>query len=169
MLSKAPNKSREMMEQEDEDEGSSIPKEMKADKQIASSMLTQAFLSEQGEASLVTALQSPEPAKAVAVIISQIMEMALTESMNTDTPMSPEVWLMEDGAIDEAEDDIEAVAVANDIALPEDFAESIIDNVAMILQKRGESGAAMEQGGGMGGAPSPAPMPAMGGMPNGMG
>ena len=166
MLSKA------MMGNEKEmgKEQSKIPKELQADKKIAASMLTQAFLSEQGEASLVTALQSPEPAKAVAVIISQIMEMALTESMNTNTPMRPEVWLMEDGAIDEADDDIEAVASANGIDLGDgdQFIESVIDNVAMILQKRGEEGSAMEQQPQAGGA---APMPGqpMGGAPNGMG
>ena len=167
MLSKAPKMSEDMEKKE-----STLPKEVQADKKIAASMLTQAFLSEQGEESLVVALQSPEPAKAVAVIIAQIMEMALTDTMNTDTPMSPEVWLMEDGAIDEADDDIEAVARANGIDLGDDdqFIESVIDNVAMILQKRGEEGAAMEAQGG-GGPPSPAPMPGqpMGGMPNGMG
>lgn len=167
MLSKAPK-----MQEEMESEGSSLPKELQADKKIAASMLTQAFLSEQGEESLLVALRSPEPAKAVAVIIAQIMEMALTDTMGTNTPMSPEVWLMEDGAIDEAEDDIEAVAEANGIDLGDDdqFIESVIDNVAMILQKRGEEGAAMEAQGG-GAPPSPAPMPGqpMGGMPNGMG
>lgn len=167
MLSKAPQRM-----SEEREEASTLPKELQADKKIAASMLTQAFLSEKGEESLVVALQSPEPTKAVAVIIAQLMEMALTDTMNTRTPMSPEVWLMEDGAIDEAADDIEAVAQANGIDIGDDdqFIESVIDNVAMILQKRGEEGAAMEAQGG-GGPPPPAPMPGQptGGMPNGMG
>jgi hypothetical protein len=73
---------------------------------------------------------------------------------------------MEDGAIDEAEDDIEMIAEANGIELPEDFIEGVIDNVAVLIQRRGEEGATMEQQGGQQPA-GPAPM--MGGMPNGMG
>jgi hypothetical protein len=161
MLSKAP-----VTQEKDEAAGNSIPQEMQADKKIAAAMLTNAFLSEQGEQSVVAALSSPEPEKAMAMVIAQIMEMTLTESMNTDTPMSPEVWLMEDGAIDEAEDDIEKVAEANGIALPDEFIEGVIDNVAALLQKRGEEGAAMEQ---QPGPPQGGPAPTMGGMPDGMG
>lgn len=168
MLSKAPQRMRE----EEENGTNSLPKEMQADKKIAAAMLTNAFLSEEGEQSVVAALSSPEPQKALAMVIAQLMEMALTESFNTDTPMSPEVWLMEDGAIDEAEDDIEKVAEANGVELPDDFIEGVIDNVAVLLQKRGEQGAAMEQqqqqqpGQGQ---PPAGPAPMMGGMPNGMG
>jgi len=132
--------------------------------------LTTSLLSEQGEQALVTALAGPEPEKAVAIIIAQIIEMAQTESGQTDIPMTPTVWLMEGGAIDNAEEDIEAVAEANGIELPDDFEEMVIDEVATVLMKRREAILAQQQQGG-GAPPSPAPMPGqpMGGMPNGMG
>lgn len=136
-----------------------------ADLKIASSILTQSFLSEEGEQALATALASPEPAKAVAVLIAQLIEMTQTETANTDTPMTPTVWLMEDGAIDNAEEDIEKVAEANGIELPDGFEELVIDEVAQLLARRGES---IQQGATGQQAPS-GPAPVMGGMPNGMG
>jgi hypothetical protein len=89
--------------------------------------------------------------------------------------MSPTVWLMEDGAIDNAEEDIEKVAEANGIELPEGFEEAVIDEVAAVLMKRREDILAQQNGAGgqppqqaPGGA-APAAPTMMGGMPNGMG
>lgn len=160
MLSKAGNNKPESKEP-------SLSPEEKADVKIASSMLTQSFLSEEGSQALAKALSTPEPAKAVAMIISQIIEMAQTESQQTDTPLTPTVWLMDGGAIDEAEDDIEAVAEASGIQLPEGFEEALIDEVAVLIERR----AAEFQKAPQDGAPSPAPVPGqpMGGAPNGMG
>jgi hypothetical protein len=168
MLSKAPMKMKEMEDEEKESSPKLSPEEA-ADLKIASSLLTTSLLSEQGEQALVTALSGPEPEKAVAVIIAQIIEMAQTESGQTDIPMTPTVWLMEDGAIDNAEEDIEMIAEANGVELPDDFVELVIDEVATVLMKRREDILAKQQGGGA--PPSPAPMPGqpMGGMPNGMG
>lgn len=168
MLSKAPMKMKEMEDDEKESSPKLSPEEA-ADLKIASSLLTTSLLSEQGEQALVTALSGPEPEKAVAIIIAQIIEMAQTESGQTDIPMTPTVWLMEDGAIDNAEEDIEMIAEANGVELPDDFVELVIDEVATVLMKRREDILAKQQGGSA--PPSPAPMPgqSMGGMPNGMG
>ena len=122
-----------------------LSKEEQADLKIASSILTQSFLSEEGEASVLEALNTPEPAKAVAIIIAQLIEMTQTDSADTPIPMSPTVWLMEDGAVDEAEDDIEAIAAANGIELPEDFGEMIVDELAVILQERAKGFQQQEQ------------------------
>jgi hypothetical protein len=166
MLSKAPKQQQQEMEGEEESMPS-LTKEQAADLKIASSILTTAFLSEEGEQALVTAIDSPEPAKAVAVMISQLIEMAQTESGQTNTPLDPTVWLMEEGAIDEASDDIEKVAEANGIVLPDDFEEMVIDEVAQLLSRRSES---IQQGQGSQPPQAPAgPAPMMGGMPNGMG
>jgi hypothetical protein len=175
MLSKAPtSKKQEPMEKE-ESQSSKLSSEEAADLKIASSILTQSFLSPEGESSLAQALSSPEPAKATAVLIAQLIEMTMTETANTDTPMSPTVWLMEDGAIDNAEEDIEKVAEANGIELPEGFEEAVIDEVAAVLMKRREDILAQQNGAGgqppqqaPGGA-APAAPTMMGGMPNGMG
>jgi len=146
--------------------------ELKEDIRIASAILTDSFLSEEGEPSLVAALSSPEPAKAVGIIVAQVIEMTQTETMQTPVPMNAEVWFMEDGAIDDSAGDIESVAGKNGIELPEDFIEQVIDETMAVLMKRKESMAQEEQAGG--GQPpqpnGPAPVPnGMGGMPNGMG
>lgn len=165
MLSR--NQPKERYEDEEDMDRSSQARgssDEEADLKIASSMLTQAVLSDQGSESLLAALNTPEPAKAVAMILAQIMEMALTESLQTETPMSPGVWLMEDGAIDEAGDDIEAVALTAGIELPEDFIEEVIDSVAILIQERGAQGAAME---GQAGAPPSQNMGLARAQPNG--
>lgn len=174
MLSKAPNAAMTMMGGEEAGGKKQLSKEEAADLKIASSLLTTSLLSEQGEEALATALTGPEPEKAVAVLISQIIEMAQTESADTEIPMTPTVWLMEDGAIDNAEEDIEAVAEANGVELPEDFIELVVDEVAAVLMKRRDDIIAQQEANGGGGAPSPgaAPLPGQpqqGGMPNGMG
>jgi hypothetical protein len=160
MLSKAPMTKQEQPKMSEEE---------KADLKIASSILTQSFLSPEGEQALATALGSPEPAKAVAVIISQLIEMTQTETANTPTPMNPTVWLADGGAIDNAEEDIEKVAEANGIELPEGFEEMVIDGVAELLARRSES-IQQESAGAQQASQAPSgPAPMMGGMPNGMG
>lgn len=169
MLSKAPMKMKEMEGEEKESSGPKLSPEEAADLKIASSLLTTSLLSEQGEQALVTALSGPEPEKAVAIIIAQIIEMAQTESGQTDIPMTPTVWLMEDGAIDNAEEDIEMIAEANGIELPDDFEDMIIDEVALLLERRAGEFQKSQQQQPAGGAPAPMPGQPMGGMPNGMG
>ena len=74
MLSKAPMKMKEMEGEEKESSPKLSPEEA-ADLKIASSLLTTSLLSEQGEEALVTALSGPEPEKAVAIIIAQIIDV----------------------------------------------------------------------------------------------
>jgi len=165
MLAKQPPKQQNMQGQE------SNGSEIKEDIRIASAILTDSFLSEEGESSLVTALSSPEPAKAVGVILAQVIEMTQTETMQTPVPMNPEVWFMEDGAIDDSGNDILSVAGANGIDLPPDFIEQVVDETMAVLMKRQESMGqqGQPQGGGQPPQAPAGPAPMMGGMPNGMG
>jgi hypothetical protein len=164
MLSKAPKQ----QEQEAPAGGG-----LESDMRIASSLLTQSVLSPEGSQSVATALQSPEPIKALAVIVAQIMEMAITESMNTDTPMDPSVWLMDGGAIDDSAQDFMKVAEANGVDLPPTFVDDLVDQVAEVVAARAEGEQQQQQGGGGGmpmeGAPQAPQLPPqqqqMGGMP----
>lgn len=160
MLSKAPKPNASSPQESD------LSAEEEKDSQIAASMLTQTFLSDQGADSLATALATPEPAKAVAIIVSQVIEMAQRESAKTEAPMSPRVWLAEGGAIDDAAEDVYKVAQANGIELPSGFFSQLKQEVAGLLQRRGKElaaqgeappGGAPEQQPAGGGAPVPVP------------
>lgn len=167
MLSKAQaNMPPEEMEAEG---GGAFTPDEQADLKIASSILTQNILGRETSGAFMTAISSPEPAKAVATIIAQIMEMTITDSMQTDTPMSPLVWLSEDGAIDESEEDFEMLAQAAGVPLPPDFADMVVDEVAAIVQMRAQEEQGQGQqppqgGGGQPMAPVPGNNQPMGGM-----
>lgn len=133
MLSKAPSK------QPNEPPSDSLNDDEKMDQEIASAALFDGLLNEQSLAAISKAFKSPEPAKAVALLIFNVIEPAQVASMDTDTPISPRVWLANGGAVDELIDELadlgEMFGLDEESVL--DMAPVIKREVAAILQKRG--------------------------------
>lgn len=160
MLSKAPP-----MEEgtRGEQSGEKLDKEELLDQEIASAALFEGLLSEEGQNAVSKALQSPEPAKALALLIYNVIEPAQVASMDSDTPLSPRVWLANGGAVDELLDELEDLA--SNFGMDEEMFESMLpgvkQEVAAILQKRGQD---LQQQGVSASQPRPSPAPMPGGM-----
>lgn len=127
------------------------------DQEVASAALFEGLLNEQSLGAVGKALNSPEPAKAVALLIFNVIEPAQVASMDTETPISPRVWLANGGAVDELMDELASLGEMfgmdeEDIL---DMTPSIKQEVAAVLQKRGSDlqaqGAQSQRG------PAPAP------------
>lgn len=164
MLSKAPTNSRPPMEEESAPrQEDKLNKDEMMDQEIASAALFEGLLSEEGLSAIERALKSPEPAKALALLIYNVIEPAQVASMDTDTPISPRVWLANGGAVDELFDELYelAGALGVDDDMLEEMFPSIKQEVAGILAKRGAD--LQQQGMSASQPPSPAPVPTMGG------
>jgi nucleotide-binding universal stress UspA family protein len=125
--------------------------------------LFEGLLSEQGLNAISKALNSPEPAKALALLIYNVIEPAQVASMDSDTPISPRVWLASGGAVDELTDELYelAGALGVDEEMLEEIFPSVKQEVAAILQKRGQD---LQQQGMSASQPQPSPAPMPGGM-----
>lgn len=143
-------------------------KEQKAgnvDVDIGASSIVSLVLSPEGREGFLKAASSPEPVKALAMILSQVIEMAITGLEKAKMGVSPSVWLAPNGALADASRTLIAFANKNQIPLDESVMDAVAKEVSMLLTKRGES---MAQGQPQGGQPpqgepqppaGPAPMP----------
>jgi hypothetical protein len=133
------------------------------DQEIASAALFEGLLSESGLDAIGKALRSPEPAKALGVIIYNVIEPAQVASMDSDTPISPRVWLSTGGAVDELMDELADLGGMFGMEEDEilDMAGPVKREVAAILQKRGQD---LQQQGMSASQPQPSPAPMPGGM-----
>lgn len=107
----------------------------RADQKIAVGLATTQILSPEGSKIVIKALQSQNPPKMLAAFLSRVIEMIMTNSMSTDIPMSPVVWLSEGGAIDELGEIIQAVADKTGIQID---VEQLMPAVKQELQAIGE-------------------------------
>lgn len=164
--------SKNMMQKEDKaPKQERLSEEEEMDREVASAALFEGLLGDEGIGALTKAFNSPEPTKAVALLIFSVIEPAQVASMDSDTPISPRVWLAGGGAVDEFLDEV--ADNADLFGLEEDQVEEMYGPIKQeltgILQKRGES---LQQEGMQASQPqqqpSPAPMPG-GGQPNMMG
>lgn len=159
MLSKGP-KMEEPMEDE-EMEGAFD----QADLDIASSSIVSMVLDPKGKEAFSKAVSSPEPVKALALVLSQFMEVAISGLESSGIKISPQVWLSPDGALAEASPVLIGLAEKMGIPLDEPTLDAVAAEVSKLLVQRGES---MQQGQGAPPMAGPAPSP-MGGQPNVMG
>jgi hypothetical protein len=169
MLSKAPQQQKPMEQQEaspfNQDK---LNDQESMDQEIASAALFEGLLNEQSLNAVGKALGSPEPAKALALLIFNVIEPAQVASMDTDTPLSPRVWLARGGAVDEFLDELadlgDMFGMEDEDIL--DMAPAIKQEVAGILQQRGSDlqaqGAQAQQAQAQSAPQAPAPQAPMG-------
>ena len=159
MLSKGPK-----MEEPMEDEGMEEAFDQ-ADLDIASSSIVTMVPDPKGKEAFSKAVPSPEPVKALALVLSQFMEVAISGLESSGIKISPQVWLSPDGALAEASPLLIGLAEKMGIPLDEPTLDAVAAEVSKLLVQRGES---MQQGQGAPPMAGPAPSP-MGGQPNVMG
>lgn len=139
------------------------------DLDIASSSIVSMVLDPKGKEAFSKAVSSPEPVKALALVLSQFVETAIAGFDSAGIDVSPQVWLSTDGALADASPVLMGLAEKMGIPLDEATLDAVAAEVSKLLVQRGES---MQQGqGAEGGQPQmagPAPSP-MGGQPNVMG
>ena len=141
--------------------------EEEMDQEIGTAVLVDTFLGGEGEQGISRALNSPEPAKALAIQIFSVIEATQTESMDTEMPLSPRMWLAQGGAVDDFMEDLSEFGprFGADSATIEGLAPSVKQELVTMFQARSKDlagQAAQQGGGGMGGPPQagpPAPMP----------
>jgi hypothetical protein len=136
-----------------------------ADLDIASSSIVSMVLDPKGKEAFSKAVSSPEPVKALALVLSQFMEVAISGLESSGIKISPQVWLSPDGALAEASPVLIGLAEKMGIPLDEPTLDAVAAEVSKLLVQRGES---MQQEQGAPPMAGPAPSP-MGGQPNVMG
>lgn len=118
-----------------------LSEEEEMDREVASAALFEGLLSDNGIQALNKAFKTPEPAKAVAMLIFNVIEPAQVASMDSETPLSPRVWLAGGGAVDELLDEV--ADNADLFGVEEDQIEEmyspIKQEVTSLLQQRGEA------------------------------
>lgn len=138
------------------------------DRDIAASSLVSMMLSQDGSQTFLKAMSSPEPVKAVALLISQVIEMTIAGLQKAEIELDPAVWLAPDGALDDASKTLFAYAKKQGVNVDASMLDAIKQEVAQLLVQRGESMRQQEQGGQpppTGPAPSPSGAPSpQGGM-----
>ena len=139
------------------------------DLDIAASSIVSMVLDPKGKEAFSKAVSSPEPVKALALVLSQFMEVAISGLESSGIKISPQVWLSPDGALAEASPVLIGLAEKMGIPLDEPTLDAVAAEVSKLLVQRGES-MQQEQGAGGGQPPmaGPAPSPT-GGQPNVMG
>ncbi len=80
------------------------------DKKIAVGLTAVQMLSPEGSQVIAKALASSNPAKQIALFLGQLIEQVMEMASGTEIPMSPVVWMSDDGVIDELDDVFEAIA-----------------------------------------------------------
>lgn len=135
------------------------------DLDIAASSIVSMVLDPKGKEAFSKAVSSPEPVKALALVISQFVETAITGFDNAGIDVSPQVWLSPDGALADAAPVLMGLAEKMGIPLDEATLDAVAAEVSKLLVQRGES---MQQEQGAPPMAGPAPSP-MGGQPNVMG
>lgn len=135
------------------------------DLDIAASSIVSMVLDPKGKEAFSKAVSSPEPVKALALVISQFVETAITGFDNAGIDVSPQVWLSPDGALADAAPVLMGLAEKIGIPLDEATLDAVAAEVSKLLVQRGES---MQQEQGAPPMAGPAPSP-MGGQPNVMG
>jgi hypothetical protein len=118
-----------------------------------------------GKEAFSKAVSSPEPVKALALVLSQFVETAITGFDSAGIDVSPQVWLSPDGALADAAPVLMGLAEKMGIQLDEATIDAVATEVSKLLVQRGES-MQQEQGVPPPGGPAPSPM---GGQPNVMG
>lgn len=135
------------------------------DLDIAASSIVSMVLDPKGKEAFSKAVSSPEPVKALALVISQFVETAITGFDNAGIDVSPQVWLSPDGALADAAPVLMGLAEKMGIPLDEATLDAVAAEVSKLLVQRGES---MQQEQGAPPMAGPAPSPT-GGQPNVMG
>lgn len=135
------------------------------DLDIAASSIVSMVLDPKGKEAFSKAVSSPEPVKALALVLSQFVETAITGFDSAGIDVSPQVWLSPDGALADASPVLMGLAEKMGIPLDEATLDAVAVEVSKLLVQRGES---MQQEQGAPPMVGPAPSP-MGGQPNVMG
>lgn len=135
------------------------------DLDIAASSIVSMVLDPKGKEAFSKAVSSPEPVKALALVLSQFVETAITGFDSAGIDVSPQVWLSPDGALADASPVLMGLAEKMGIPLDEATLDAVAAEVSKLLVQRGES---MQQEQGAPPMAGPAPSP-MGGQPNVMG
>jgi hypothetical protein len=135
------------------------------DLDIAASSIVSMVLDLKGKEAFSKAVSSPEPVKALALVLSQFVETAITGFDSAGIDVSPQVWLSPDGALADAAPVLMGLAEKMGIQLDEATIDAVATEVSKLLVQRGES-MQQEQGVPPPGGPAPSPM---GGQPNVMG
>ena len=135
------------------------------DLDIAASSIVSMVLDPKGKEAFSKAVSSPEPVKALALVLSQFVETAITGFDSAGIDVSPQVWLSPDGALADAAPVLMGLAEKMGIQLDEATIDAVATEVSKLLVQRGES-MQQEQGVPPPGGPAPSPM---GGQPNVMG
>ena len=135
------------------------------DLDIAASSIVSMVLDPKGKEAFSKAVSSPEPVKALALVLSQFMEVAISGLESSGIKISPQVWLSPGGALAEASPVLIGLAEKMGIPLDEATLDAVAVEVSKLLVQRGES---MQQEQGAPPMAGPAPSP-MGGQPNVMG
>ena len=99
---------------------------------------------------LADAFQNPNAVKHVAMFMAQLVEKIQEKSMETDIPLDPSIWFMDDGVMDELGDELSDIAERVGVEFTPDMMDEIKTETLRIGMKRAE------QEGGEEGAEAPA-------------
>lgn len=87
---------------------------------------------------LADAFQNPNAVKHVAMFMAQLVEKIQEKSMETDIPLDPSIWFMDDGVLDELGDELSDIAERVGVDLTPDMMDEIKTETLRIGMQRAE-------------------------------